>query len=202
MTTAPPHKNARLAIFASGGGSNLQAIMDDLTSRADARAAEIVLVASDRAGAGALMKARAANVPAAVIANPADGAELVSLLDAHDVELIALAGYLKFVPREVTGRWSGRIVNIHPALLPKFGGAGMYGRRVHAAVIAAGERESGATVHQVDDEYDRGTIVGQERVPVESGDTADTLAARVLQAEHRLYPRALHALALKLKASR
>ncbi len=201
MTTPPPQKQVRLAVLASGGGSNLQAIMDDLAARGDARAAEIVLVASDRAGAGALMKARAANVPAAVIANPADGAELVALLDAHDVDLIALAGYLKFVPRDVTERWHGRIVNIHPALLPKFGGAGMYGRRVHTAVIAAGERESGATVHHVDGEYDRGTIVEQERVPVESGDTADSLAARVLAAEHRLYPRALHALAANLKSS-
>jgi phosphoribosylglycinamide formyltransferase 1 len=202
MTTAAPQKNARLAILASGGGSNLQAIMDDLASRGDARAAEIVLVASDRAAAGALTRAKAAGVPTAVIMDPADGRALVSLLETHSADLIALAGYLKFVPREVTERWHGRIVNIHPALLPKFGGAGMYGRRVHAAVIAAGERESGATVHHVDDEYDRGTIVEQERVPVESGDTADTLAARVLQAEHRLYPRALHALALKLNASR
>jgi phosphoribosylglycinamide formyltransferase-1 len=100
----------------------------------------------------------------------------------------------------VTARWRGRIVNIHPALLPKFGGAGMYGRRVHEAVIAAGETESGATVHQVDDAYDRGAIIAQESVPVEPGDTPDSLAARVLTAEHRLYPRTLHALALKLTA--
>lgn len=188
----------RLAILASGGGSNLQAILDYFREPAAARAAEVVLVASNRADAGALARARAGNVPAAIIADPADGAALAGLLAAHRVDCVALAGYLKLVPHEVTERWGGRIVNIHPALLPKFGGAGMYGRRVHEAVLAAGERESGATVHHVDDAYDRGAIVAQERVPVEPGDTADSLAARVLAAEHRLYPRTLHALALAI----
>ena len=137
-----------------------------------------------------------------MIARPDDGPALVKLLEAHHIDCIALAGYLKLVPREVIARWSGRIVNIHPALLPKFGGAGMYGRRVHEAVIAAGEKESGATVHQVNDEFDRGAIIAQERVPVEPADTPATLAARVLAAEHRLYPRTLHALALELSTSR
>ena len=196
----PPVPPVRLAILASGGGSNLQAIIDHFDALGELRAAEVVLVASNRAGAGALARARARNIPAAVIANPADGPALVKVLESHRVDCIALAGYLKLVPREVTARWRGRIVNIHPALLPKFGGAGMYGRRVHEAVIAAGETESGATVHQVDDAYDRGAIIAQESVPVEPGDTPDSLAARVLTAEHRLYPRTLHALALKLTA--
>lgn len=196
----PPVPPVRLAILASGGGSNLQAILDHFDALGELRAAEVVLVASNRADAGALARARARNIPAAVIANPADGPALVNVLESHRVDCIALAGYLRLVPREVTGRWRGRIVNIHPALLPKFGGAGMYGRRVHEAVIAAGETESGATVHQVDDAYDRGAIVAQESVPVEPGDTPDSLAARVLTAEHRLYPRTLHALALKLTA--
>ncbi len=192
----------RVAVLASGGGSNLQAILDYLAALGDASAAQVVLAASDRAGAGALVKARAKGVPTAVIANPTDGPALTQLLDSHHVDGVALAGYLKFVPREVTERWHGRIINIHPALLPKFGGAGMYGRRVHEAVLAAGETESGATVHQVDNVYDRGAILAQERVPVESGDTPDSLAARVLAAEHRLYPRALQALALRLITSR
>ena len=162
----------------------------------------MVLVASNRADAGALARARADNVPAVVIERPGDGPALRAMLESHGVECIALAGYLKLVPREITERWRGRIVNIHPALLPKFGGAGMYGRRVHEAVIAAGERESGATVHQVDEAYDRGAIIAQERVPVEPGDTPDSLAARVLAAEHRLYPRTLDALALQLSTSR
>ena len=188
----------RVAVLASGGGSNLQAILDHSAARGDARAVEVVLVAANRANAGALDRASAASVPAAVITNPADGAALVRLLESHGVECVALAGYLKLVPPEVTARWRGRIVNIHPSLLPKFGGAGMYGRRVHEAVLAAGETESGATVHQVDDVYDRGAIVAQERVPVEPHDTPDSLAARVLAAEHRLYPRTLDALARQL----
>ncbi len=192
----------RLAILASGGGSNLQAIIDYLDALGDARAADVVLVASDRPGAHALARAASRGIATAVIARPHDGPALVRLLETHDIDCIALAGYLKLVPREVIARWSGRIVNIHPALLPKFGGAGMYGRRVHEAVIAAGEKESGATVHQVNDEFDRGAIIAQERVPVEPADTPATLAARVLAAEHRLYPRTLHALALELSTSR
>jgi phosphoribosylglycinamide formyltransferase-1 len=197
-----PRSPLRVAVLASGGGSNLQAILDYLGGLGDASAAQVVLVASDRAGAGALAKAKAKGVPSAVVTNPGDGAALTQLLESHRVDCVALAGYLKFVPHDVTTRWHGRIVNIHPALLPKFGGAGMYGRRVHEAVLAAGETESGATVHQVDDVYDRGAIIAQERVPVEPGDTPDSLAARVLAAEHRLYPRALQTLALQLITSR
>jgi formyltetrahydrofolate-dependent phosphoribosylglycinamide formyltransferase len=197
MTAAA--SRVRLAILASGGGSNAQAIIDYFGGDGDARAVEVVLVASNKADAGALAKARARGIPAAVIADPADGAALSALLDAHRAECIALAGYLKLVPREVTQRWRGRIVNVHPALLPKFGGAGMYGRRVHDAVLAAGETESGATVHHVDEQYDRGAIIAQERVPVKPGDTADSLAARVLHAEHHLYPRSIEALALSLQ---
>jgi formyltetrahydrofolate-dependent phosphoribosylglycinamide formyltransferase len=192
------HPPLRAAVLASGGGSNLQAILDHLDTLSGERALDVVLVASDRVGAGALAKAQARNVATVHIANPADGPALVSMLESHQVGLIALAGYLKFVPHEVTARWRGRIINIHPALLPRFGGAGMYGRRVHQAVIAAGETESGATVHHVDDVYDRGAIIAQERVPVLPGDTPDALATRVLAAEHHVYPRALQALALQL----
>ena len=188
----------RTAVLASGGGSNLQAIIDYLDGLGDSRAAQVVLIASDRATAGALNKARAHGIEAAVITAPADGAAVAALLASHAIDLIVLAGYLKFVPHEVTRRWAGRIINIHPALLPKYGGAGMYGRRVHAAVIAAGETESGATVHHVNEEFDRGEIIAAERVHVEQGDTAETLAARVLAAEHRLYPRTVQQLAAKL----
>ncbi len=180
----------RAAVLASGGGSNLQAILDHLAALGDARPVDIVLVASNRAGAGALDRARHCGIDAAVI-TPTDAAAQLALFDAHGVQLVILAGYLRLVPREVIARFRGAIVNMHPALLPKFGGAGMYGRHVHEAVIAAGERESGATVHFVTDEYDRGAIIAQERVPVLDGDTAETLAARVLEAEHRLYPRVI-----------
>ncbi len=188
----------RTAVLASGGGSNLQAIIEYLEGLGDAGAASVELVASDRATAGALAKARARGTAAAVIEWPDDGPALVTLLEDHQIDIIVLAGYLKFVPAEVTRRWAGRIINIHPSLLPKFGGAGMYGRRVHEAVIAASESESGATVHHVNDEFDRGEIIAQERVRVEPGDTPDSLAARVLAAEHRLYPRTLQELALAI----
>jgi phosphoribosylglycinamide formyltransferase-1 len=200
MTGTAPR--VRLAVLASGGGSNLQAILDHFDALGESRAADVVLVASNRPDAFALARARARGIPAAVIEDPADGAALTALLESHAAGLIALAGYLKLVPPEVTEHWRGRIVNIHPALLPRFGGAGMYGRRVHEAVIAGGEAASGATVHQVDDAYDRGPIIAQERVRVEPGDTPDSLAARVLAAEHRLYPRTLQALALALSPSR
>ena len=113
----------------------------------------------------------------------------------HLKVVVALGGYLRFVPTEVTRRWRGRIVNVHPSLLPAFGGAGMYGARVHQAVLDAGVRVTGATVHFVDDEYDRGPIIAQWPVPVSAGDTAESLAKRVLAVEHALYPAALHGVA-------
>jgi phosphoribosylglycinamide formyltransferase 1 len=186
----------RLAILASGNGSNLQAILDYFDALGADRPVDVALVASDRQTAFALERARQRGIATAFLERPDDGKAVATVLDANRIALIALAGYLKRVPAEVTRRWGGAIVNIHPALLPRFGGAGMFGRRVHQAVLASGASESGATVHFVDDEYDHGAIVAQERVPVERGDTADSLAARVLDAEHRLYPRTLHRLAL------
>ena len=111
------------------------------------------------------------------------------------MDLVVLAGYVKLVPSDVIARYRGRIINVHPALLPSFGGKGMYGRRVHEAVLASGARESGATVHLVDEVYDRGAILGQARVPVLPGDDPERLAARVLEVEHRLLPAAVLAAA-------
>jgi formyltetrahydrofolate-dependent phosphoribosylglycinamide formyltransferase len=178
----------RVAVLASGGGSNLQALLDRLAALGTTAPATIVLVASNRRGAGALGRAAAAGIPCTVIADPTDGPALAAVLEAARAELIVLAGYLRKIPEVVVERWRGRIVNIHPALLPRHGGAGMYGHHVHAAVLAAGDAESGATVHLVDEVYDRGTILAQARVPVLAGDTAGTLAARVLVAEHSLLP--------------
>ena len=191
-----PITPVRLAVLASGSGSNLQAIFDHLDALGAECAARVVLVASDRRDAFALERARRHNIASAFIERPADGTALADLLIGHDVQLIALAGYLKRVPAVVTERWRNAIVNVHPALLPRFGGTGMYGRHVHSAVLAAGDAESGATVHLVDNEYDHGAIIAQERVRVEAGDTAASLGARVLEAEHRLYPRVIHDLAL------
>jgi len=173
----------RIAVFASGTGSNLEALFEALGDRDDAA---IVLVASDRPEASALGRARDRGVAAETIGDPADADEIGALLERHRIEWIVLAGYLKKVP--VVNRWRNRILNIHPALLPKFGGKGMYGRRVHRAVLEAGESVSGATVHLVDEEYDRGPTVAQREVAVEPDDTPDSLAERVLEVEHRLLP--------------
>jgi phosphoribosylglycinamide formyltransferase-1 len=123
---------------------------------------------------------------------------LMSTLLENGVELIVLAGYMRKIPAAVIDEYRGRILNIHPALLPDFGGSGMYGDRVHEAVVAAGRAESGATVHYVDGEYDTGEIIAQRRVPVLSDDTPESLAERVIQAEHYLYPRVVVAEARKI----
>ncbi|HET7620824.1 MAG TPA: phosphoribosylglycinamide formyltransferase [Gemmatimonadaceae bacterium] len=191
----------RIGVLGSGGGSNLAALYDHLRELRESGSAsgavpEIVLVASDQKGAGALERARKWGVEAAVLPDRgANARQLENLLREHRVDLIVLAGYLRMVPRSVIGAYHGRIINIHPALLPAFGGAGMYGKRVHSAVIEHGARVSGATVHFVDEEYDRGPIIAQWPVPVLRGDTAEALAARVLRVEHLLLPRAACAVA-------
>lgn len=184
---------ARLAVLASGSGSNLQAIHDDLVARGPAASAELALVVSDRRAAGALERARGWQVPAEHLPKERNES-LGTLLETHGITHIALAGYLRLVPLDVVRRFHGRMLNVHPALLPAFGGPGMYGARVHAAVLAAGARVSGPTVHFVSEHYDEGAIVAQWPVPVRGSDTPDTLAARVLAAEHRLYPWCLHLL--------
>jgi phosphoribosylglycinamide formyltransferase 1 len=186
---------ARVAVLASGGGTNLQAILDHSDALGSASAAAVTLVLSDRAAAGALDRARQRGIPAQVIDSTQRMEGLAALLESHDIDLIALAGYLRFIPTEVTRRWRGRIMNVHPSLLPAFGGAGMYGTRVHQAVIAAGVRVTGATVHFVDEVFDRGPIIAQWPVPVLPTDTADDVGHRVLAVEHALFPVAVDAVA-------
>jgi folate-dependent phosphoribosylglycinamide formyltransferase PurN len=144
-------------------------------------------VVSNRSDAGALDRARRAGVAAVTLSDPADADRCLAALG--DAQLVVLAGYLKLVPAAVVSRFPWRMVNIHPALLPDFGGPGMFGARVHQAVLAAGANESGASVHYVTEEYDRGAVIARARVPVLPGDTPESLAARVLTAEHRLLPR-------------
>ena len=175
----------RVAVAVSGRGSNLDALVRTL---APGRTAEVVLVLSNRPEAGGLDVARARGIPTVVLHDPADAAAWLDALERARADLLVLAGYLKLVPPAVVARWRGRIVNVHPGLLPAFGGPGMYGRRVHEAVLRSGATESGASVHLVDEVYDRGQVLAQERVPVLPGDTPETLAARVLAAEHRLLP--------------
>jgi len=181
-----------VAVAVSGRGRNLEALLRALGPDAPAR---VVLVLSNRADAPALERAIAHRIPSVVLQDPSDAAEWLGLLERHSVQLVVLAGYLKLVPSDVIARFRGRIINVHPALLPSFGGRGMYGRRVHEAVLASGARESGATVHLVDEVYDRGPILAQARVPVLPGDDPDRLAARVLEVEHRLLPAAVLAAA-------
>ncbi len=182
----------RVAVLVSGGGSNLQALLDAL----DPAAAAVTRVIASRPDAGALDRARRAGVAAVALRDSANAAELLAALG--DADLVVLAGYVKLVPGEVVARFRGRMINIHPALLPAFGGPGMYGRRVHEAVLASGAAVSGATVHYVNEQYDRGPIIAQQPVPVEPGDTPDTLATRVLAVEHELLPRVVLRLAREI----
>ncbi|HUF52079.1 MAG TPA: phosphoribosylglycinamide formyltransferase [Longimicrobiales bacterium] len=195
--------NVRVAVFASGSGTNLQALLDRC---AVDDGAHIALVISDVADAGALARARhagarTAHVPVRDRTAAAVAHDMITLLAEERIELIALAGYLRLVPAPVIDRFRGRIINVHPALLPAFGGPGMYGRHVHDAVIAAGCTVTGATVHWVDERYDGGAIIAQWPVPVLPDDDAARLAARVLSVEHRLYPAALAAVARHMRAT-
>lgn len=166
-----------------------------LRALGDAAPARVVLVISNRQEADGLAVARAHGIPTHLLNDIADPAEWLRVLAGAEADLVVLAGFLKRVPDQVVEAWRGRIINIHPALLPRHGGPGRYGRRVHEAVLAAGETVSGATVHLVTEEYDRGAILGQAEVPVLPGDTPEELAARVLAVEHRLLPAAVLAAA-------
>lgn len=187
--TRSPAAPLSVAVLVSGGGTNLHALLEALQGSPLARVARVV---SSRADAGALDRARRAGVPTAVLADPDDGREIVAAVG--EARLVVLAGYLKRVPPDAVARLRWRVINIHPALLPGFGGAGMYGRRVHQAVLASGAAVTGATVHYVDEEFDRGPIIAQWPVPVRPDDTPESLAARVLEVEHRLLPQVVLAL--------
>lgn len=188
---------SRIAVLASGGGSNLQAIIDHFDRLATRRGGDVAVVASDRPEAGALERARRRDIADVVLQTDTrpGGAPLQQVLDDYAIDLIVLAGYLRLVSSDTVAKYEGRIVNIHPALLPSFGGPGMYGARVHRAVVDAGVRVTGVTAHFVDEVYDRGRIIAQWPVPVFAGDDAGTLAARVLRVEHLVYPRVVDAVA-------
>lgn len=188
-----------IAVFASGRGSNFQAILSAI--QGGRLPASISLVLSNNSSAGALEIARAHGIPAvhrSLRQFPTQEAfddDLLALLRQHRVDLIALAGYMKQLSHRFVAQYRNRIVNVHPALLPSFGGPGMYGIHVHEAVIRSGAKVSGVTVHIVDEQYDHGLILAQETVPVLPEDTPESLAARVLILEHDLYPRVLAAFA-------
>jgi formyltetrahydrofolate-dependent phosphoribosylglycinamide formyltransferase len=181
-----------VAVFASGGGSNFQSLLDYQNEDCSGR---IELLITDRPGIGAIDRADRAGIASQVIpvkgrSLEAVGLETLELLEEKDIHVILLAGYLRLLPPVIVEAYRRLILNIHPALLPSFGGQGMWGHHVHEAVLAAGVSVSGPTIHFVDEEYDTGAILAQWPVPVMAGDTPDTLAARVLKVEHLLYPRA------------
>lgn len=187
------------AVLASGSGTNMQALLEHEDHGAAYRIEVLIVdrpcVAEERARA----KGRAVyRVDFGGSASAGD--EVVSLLQRHGVRGILLAGFLKLLPPGVCRAWKGRILNIHPALLPAFGGKGMYGHHVHEAVLRSGATVSGPTIHFVNERYDEGRILAQWPVPVEPGDTADSLAERVLRVEHLLFPAAADALARSLGA--
>lgn len=182
----------RVAVCASGRGSNLAALIAALPAGGPAT---VSLVLSNRSDAGALELAARLGIPTGVLAPSSDPAQWLAPLATWSIDFVVLAGFLKQVPAPVVAKYAGRIINIHPALLPDHGGPGMYGLNVHRAVLARGDTESGATVHLVTERYDEGPILGQTRVPVLPGDTPDALAARVLATEHRLLPAAVLAAA-------
>ncbi len=187
----------RVGVLASGGGTNLQTIVDNCT--AGRINAEVVVVISD-VQCGALERARKAGIPAEHIdrrdkercpTREAFDRAVLECLRAHDAELVCLAGYLRIMTRELVDAYAGRMINIHPALLPSFGGKDMWGHHVHQAVLDYGCKVSGCTVHVVWLETDGGPIILQRAVPVEEDDTPETLAARILPHEHELYSQAI-----------
>lgn len=189
----------KCAVFASGGGSNFQALLDKRAS-GDLHVDFAVLI-TNNGTATACDRARAHDIPVVVLppsrfADPNDyTTHLQKVLTDSEADLIILAGYMKMIPVEVVSRFRNRIVNIHPALLPAFGGKGMYGSRVHEAVLAYGAKVSGITVHFVDEHYDHGPVIMQRTVDVLDSDTPETLAKRVLEVEHDSYWQAIEAIA-------
>jgi len=187
----------KLGFLASGNGSSARAIVAAI--RAGELPAEARLLVSNNRSAPALAFAAEAGVPALCIATQADPVaadrKLAEAMVDHGVELIVLSGYLRQLGPETLRRYAGRILNIHPGPLPAFGGHGMYGRRVHEAVIAAGVAQSGICIHLVDEEYDRGPVIARRSVPVAPGDTAERLQARVTALEPAFYVETLRRIA-------
>lgn len=185
----------RIGVLVSGGGSNLQAIIDSIADRRIE--AEIAVVISNKPGVFALERAARHGIPAIVIDHREYSSVLeytkaiVNSLEKYRVDLVCLAGFLRILDRTLTDAYPNRVLNIHPALLPAFGGKGMYGHYVHEAVIASGAKFSGATVHMVTPETDVGPIISQGIVEVSDNDTPESLAEKVLKVEHRIYPEAI-----------
>ena len=181
----------QICVLVSGSGSNLQAIIDAIKDK-KLKEANIALVISNKNNAYGLTRAKEASIKSIFI-NPKDFSSnleydknLVEIINTHNIDLIVLAGYTKILTDLFVNSFPNKIINIHPALLPNFGGKGMYGKHVHEAVLKSGVPESGCTVHYVTNEIDAGPIISQKKVPVLKGDTVDTLSKRILEEEHKL----------------
>ena len=177
-----------IAVMVSGSGSNLQTIIDKANE--GVIKGRVALVISDKKDAYALIRAKDNYIPNYYIKK--DIKKTLATLEEHKIDLIVLAGYLSILPPEIIEKYHGRIINIHPSLIPKYCGKGFYGAFVHEAVVAAGEKESGATVHFVDKGIDTGSVILQEKVTVNADDTAQTLQKKVLEIEHKILPKAIN----------
>jgi formyltetrahydrofolate-dependent phosphoribosylglycinamide formyltransferase len=194
MNPSTAGHQARVVILGSGAGSNARTIIAYAREHADCPYT-VAAVVTTSPTAGIVRVAEEAGVHVSVLDRGMSADEqrdaLIDLIDRLGIDVVALAGYMRFLHPDVIAHVKGMVVNVHPSLLPAHGGHGMYGMHVHRSVLAAGDRESGATVHWVNDVYDGGAIIGQERVPVLADDTPESLSERVRAAEHRLYPRIL-----------
>ena len=177
-----------IAIFASGKGTNAQAIIEYFR---DHPSIKVALIVTNNPAAGVIKIAHSNKIISAILTREAfDNQDLMfKLLDALNIELIVLAGFLQLVPTYLLEKFPNRVINIHPALLPKFGGKGMYGMKVHEAVLAAGEKETGISIHYVNEHYDEGQIISQHSTPVTDNDNAETLSKKVQALEHEWYPK-------------
>ena len=186
-----------IAIFASGGGSNAEALVRHFQA---VDTADIVLICTNNPSAGVIGRAKRLGIPCEVLSATQyrDGAWLQGLMETHAIDLVVLAGYLKLIPSSFTRHFDQRIVNIHPALLPAYGGKGMYGMNVHKAVISSGEKVSGMTIHYVNEVYDEGKIIFQAQLMIEEDWTAEDLQQAVLKLEHTYFPPIIAEIATKI----
>jgi phosphoribosylglycinamide formyltransferase-1 len=189
----------RIAIFASGSGSNAQKIMEHFKRNADA---EVVLILTNNPQAYVLQRADNFEVPSHIFTRAEfyDSEDVISLLKNLQVDIIVLAGFLWLVPQSLLSAFPNKIINLHPALLPKFGGKGMYGDNVHKAVLAAGEEESGITIHFANAEFDEGEIIHQSRFKIEPGDTLEMVKFKIQQLEHLHFPKVIENLLKKMRS--
>ena len=180
-----------IGILASGSGSNAEKIIQHFQNSDVAR---VSVVITNNSNAGVIDRAQKYGIEVKVVGNADLESDLLSVLQIHNVDVVALAGFLRMIPMNVIQAYPGYILNIHPALLPKFGGKGMYGMNVHKAVKEAGDTHSGMTIHLVTENYDEGRRLFQARTPIDSLDSAEEIASKVLALEHKYYPRIIEAI--------